>query len=111
MNDWFRAASDGDIPKLKMMLIEAHQLLNSSDSAGLTALHYAVTSGAVSTVVYLLESGADMTRRTKVGETAVLKAAAAGQIHCVETLLRFGASVADSDFSGAGFRAGSGSWL
>ena len=99
---WFRAACEGDILTLKRMLVENVELLNSQDSAGLTALHHASATGAVSALVYLLESGADFTRKSSVGETPLLKAASAGQGRCLEVLVAAGSNLFERDSGGAG---------
>ena len=99
---WFRAAGEGDLSTLREMLIDRVEVLNSQDSAGLTALHHAAATGAVSALLYLIESGADVHRKSSVGETALFKAAAAGQARCLELLVSAGCNFQEKDSGGAG---------
>jgi len=99
---WFAAARSGDIEALREYLLTVPGILNSADTAGLTALHNAAASGASTALIFLLAAGANFSLRTSTGETPLLRAASAGQTQSVQILLQAGASPADTDASGAG---------
>jgi ankyrin repeat protein len=56
----FDALKNNDLPKVKTLLENNHQLLNSRDESGNTPLHLAVRQKQHETVAYLLNEGADV---------------------------------------------------
>lgn len=56
----FDALKNNDLPKVKTLLKENHQLLDSRDESGNTPLHVAVSQKQSETVSYLLNEGADV---------------------------------------------------
>lgn len=61
--------------------------LNSTDTFGRTALHYACASGFVEAVNRLVQAGANYNLTNRAGETPLIKACQFAEIRAVELLL------------------------
>ncbi|XP_061486248.1 ankyrin repeat domain-containing protein 60 [Rhineura floridana] len=64
------------------------------------ALFVTVRRGHVETVEFLLQNGADLTRKTPLGRTALHVAVTSGQGDCIDVLLNYGARINDEDNDG-----------
>jgi len=70
--EFLRLCKQGDIfYRARDMAEENPRLVNCRDKSHVTALHEAALSGNRELVEFLLEHGADVTARTKQGETVV----------------------------------------
>jgi len=65
------ACHDGDLGTVREMLEDDARLVKCRDVSHVTALHEAAFSGNRELVELLLKYGADVTARTKMGETVV----------------------------------------
>jgi FOG: TPR repeat, SEL1 subfamily len=87
---WFGAARAGQIDLLNRLL-QQHNNINLTDSAGRTALFYAATSGEIKAVDWLLSKGVDLRHRDNFGLTAVQTALERRRPELVRKLLQAGA--------------------
>lgn len=78
-----------------MKILDKHDLsvINFQDSAGFTALHYAVQNNKYAFVEKLLNAGADFELQDKYGNTALIRAVSSfrGDGRIIELLLENGA--------------------
>ena len=83
-NVGFRFGQDslvcGTLPEgLKKKLIQAGVKLDASDRDGFTPLMLAITGGNLKIATYFIEQGADVNRRNRRGQTALMLAAQDGR--------------------------------
>jgi ankyrin repeat protein len=81
------AARDGDLEKVKALLKDNPDLVNSKNTNGLTPLHFAAYSGHVVVVKLLLDNMADVNVTNKSGMTPLSFAVDAGHRDVAELLL------------------------
>lgn len=74
--------------------------LDSPDNYGHSPLHYAVVIGNTDLVIFLLQQGADVNKRTHDKKTPLLTAAPHDFKDVAELLIRHGAGVNDHDLDG-----------
>ena len=87
---WFGAARAGQLDLLSRLL-QQHNNINLTDSAGRTALFYAATAGSKTSVDWLLSKDIDVRHRDNFGLTAVQTALERKHADLVQTLLKAGA--------------------
>ncbi|KAH0473287.1 MAG: uncharacterized protein KVP18_001496 [Porospora cf. gigantea A] len=92
-NDKFSTLPDacyhGNLDKIKeIMKKDKDADLTKSDHDGNTCLHRAAQSGSAEVITFLLENGADPTKKTKAGETALQVAVFHRNLTAVEALLK-----------------------
>jgi ankyrin len=87
-----RAAYEGDIDKVRTLLQEGVPV-DSTNSAGLQALHFAAKSGHLEVACELLNKGASINAVSLKGHTSLHVASLLGQREIVKLLLRRGADV------------------
>lgn len=87
---WFGAARAGQTDLLNRLL-QQHNKINLTDSAGRTALFYAATAGSKTSVEWLLNKGIDVRHKDNFGLTAVQAALERKHTQLVEKLLQAGA--------------------
>ncbi len=87
------ASRAGDLGKVKALLKENPDLVNSKDDSGQTPLHYAVHYGQKAVAEFLLANKANVNARTSKGVTALHLAAQQGNKEMVELLLAHKADV------------------
>lgn len=106
--DWERglwyAAFYGDEGKVKFLINKARnckEVVNASDNAGYTPMHYAARKGYVEICKILLQNGALIDAQTKSGHATPLhKAAAAGNLDTIKYLIQSGACFDKQDADG-----------
>lgn len=82
------AASDGKILAIKLLL-EHRQDINGQDNTGCTPLIIASQHNQISTVIYLMKNGADLTLRDNCQDSALHWAAYKGYTELVPLLANF----------------------
>ncbi|XP_049774986.1 ankyrin repeat domain-containing protein 39 [Schistocerca cancellata] len=93
-------AQNGDMSRVKNLL-ERGVPVDSRDSAGYTALHYAARAGHAAICQQLIAAGALLDTKTRAGgATPLHRAAASGKLHIVQLLLEAGANSAVTDADG-----------
>ncbi|CAH2104639.1 unnamed protein product [Euphydryas editha] len=106
--DWERgiwnAAYSGDKGRVQLLIDKAKnskELVNSVDSSGYTALHYAARNGHEDICSMLLQYGASIDALTRSAKsTPIHKAAAAGKENTVVLLIKNGAKIDLQDADG-----------
>lgn len=93
------AASTGDISSIKKYHAEGKDI-NERDSAGTTALMYAICSKKSDVAKYLIESGADVNAKDRHGYDALRYAIDYKQIELINILLDKGADIESRDYLG-----------
>lgn len=94
------AASKGDVVKIKALLKNRPNLVNSVDKDGATALHFAVAKGHIEVVKILIENKANVNAAKNDGVTPLHVAAALGKKEIAEILLTNKAEVNSKDKKG-----------
>ena len=85
------AAMDGDVDAVQSLL-RAGEDVNGPQPDGMTALHWAADRNDQRVAQLLLDAGADVTARTRIGEyTPLLVASRRGNVEVIEALLEAGA--------------------
>jgi ankyrin repeat protein len=98
--DWpelFEAVAIGRKSNVERLLKAGADVNQTGGSNGLTPLMVAVLDGHQKLAAYLIEQGADVNRRTNIGQTALMIAAAAGQTAIVQQLVLYGADIRAED--------------
>lgn len=96
----FLSALEGDVDRVDRLLRKG-VLVDVTDSAGYTALHYATRGGHVRVCEILLEHGANVDARTRgMRATPLHRAAYMGHVEVVDLLLRHGAAPNLTDVDG-----------
>ncbi|TET37514.1 MAG: hypothetical protein E3J72_05615 [Planctomycetota bacterium] len=90
VDEMLAAAKEGDLEKLKKFLA-AGVGMNSTDSWGFSAVHWAATGGQKSVVEFLLAKGADINAKSNDGITPLQLAAMQGHLEVVDMLILKGA--------------------
>ncbi|XP_069507176.1 ankyrin repeat domain-containing protein 60 [Ambystoma mexicanum] len=112
--DLVQAAADGDLMKLQRLGVTNDSSYNTPNSELLgpkqkldwiarrafVALYVSAHRGHLEAVKYLLQNGADVCAKTKLGTSALHVAASMGQSDCLEELLAHGAQIGDVDGKG-----------
>jgi ankyrin repeat protein len=80
-------AMDGDLEKIRSEINNGMDV-DSSDSAGRTALMYAVFSNRIEVMEYLIGHGANVDTMDDVGSTALIYAAGIGHMDALKLLLK-----------------------
>jgi len=94
------AAQTGNLGRMRGWLARGAKVDGDGES-GYAPLHYAARQGHVEACLLLLQSGAQVNRRTRAGQaTSLHRAAYAGHIEVVKVLLQHGASVEAQDSDG-----------
>lgn len=96
--NWFenerlhRAAADGDIPEMRLLLAATFKL-NVFDYLSFTPLHYAIKGEHYKAAEWLLDQGADVNanEQDKIGETPLSVASQGDYPEIAELLLKRGA--------------------
>uniref|UniRef100_A0A452HWA6 Uncharacterized protein n=1 Tax=Gopherus agassizii TaxID=38772 RepID=A0A452HWA6_9SAUR len=93
------AALDGDLGRVRKLLVEKRVDPSKPDLAGYTALHYASRNGHGAVCQFLLQSGARCNAQTHGGATALHRASYCGHVDVARLLLAHGADpgIADDD--------------
>ncbi|CAM9398725.1 unnamed protein product, partial [Hapterophycus canaliculatus] len=96
------AAMSGSGDAVRFLLARDYSSLEAKDHDGRTALHLASGHrlGSDSTLIALVESGANVEATTALGETPLHKACKALRVSAVQQLLRYGANQAAVDVGG-----------
>ena len=95
-----QAAAKGDLQKLEEFLAKNPALVDERDFEGLTPLYYAVDSGNLAAVEFLLSKGADVTLAFRDGSTALHAAALKGHDRIAQILIESGVDVFAADAEG-----------
>uniref|UniRef100_A0A8C3IIV6 Ankyrin repeat domain 39 n=1 Tax=Chrysemys picta bellii TaxID=8478 RepID=A0A8C3IIV6_CHRPI len=93
------AALDGDLGRVRKLLVEKRVDPSEPDLTGYTALHYASRNGHGAVCQFLLQSGARCNAQTHGGATALHRASYCGHVDVARLLLAHGADpgIADDD--------------
>ncbi|CAM4636446.1 unnamed protein product [Lepidochelys kempii] len=93
------AALDGDLGRVRRLLVEKRVDPSQPDLAGYTALHYASRNGHGAVCQFLLQSGARCNAQTHGGATALHRASYCGHVDVARLLLAHGADpgIVDDD--------------
>lgn len=94
------AAKNGDLAKVKMLLVKYPELINAKDETGRTPLHWACRGVHLEIVEYLIENGADVNARDNNNITPLHSLAFRGQTDCIELLIKNGVDIGTKDASG-----------
>ena len=93
--DWDRgiwcAVVEGSVHKVKQFISDNHSCIEQKDTAGYTALQYAVSNNYYEIVKVLLTLGASVNTKTNTGRTPLHKGAVKGNIEIIKMLLERGA--------------------
>jgi len=95
------AANQGDLERVKRLLLAYPEWLEAKDAAGRTPLHFAVNSGNEDVIVYLLSKGADCTAKTNVNTTVLHYAALSGRLDIVTLFMDKGLDLNMKNVQGA----------
>lgn len=101
--EFIKAAKQGDLAKLSVLLASDQALLQARDTDGSTALHCAAWKGHLQVVQFLLQAGADVNAQNNNdhwGTTPLHAAAHANQTAIAQLLLDVGADVHARDMNG-----------
>ena len=99
--DLFTACLIGDRARVTLLVYENPEVVHERERfANETPLHKAAQAGHSEVVIALLENGADILARNRLGETALHKAAMGGHAEVVEHLIIEGAEVNPKDSQG-----------
>lgn len=90
----FELAAQGELHDIEP------QAVDTVDSNNMTALIWAAGYGQISTVEYLLKSGANPDHKANGGKSALMFAASKGFFHVVKTLINDGANLDETDDQG-----------
>ncbi|KAG0556690.1 hypothetical protein M758_11G070200 [Ceratodon purpureus] len=94
------AAQVGDVGRMRGLITRGAKVDGDGES-GYSPLHYAARHGHAQACLLLLQSGAQVDRRTRAGKaTSLHRAAYAGHIEAVKVLLQHGANVEAQDSDG-----------
>ena len=89
----WQAALDNDLPRVKKLLNNGCDI-NSTDSSGYSALHYAARSNHIDLVRYLISNGSCVNCTTRAGgETPLHRAAYMGNLEIIQLLYSSGGSI------------------
>lgn len=88
-----QAAEDGNIEKLKLLLIQDNKLVNCSDQDGYTPLHRACYSNKPEAVDLLLSLGADVSAKTEMQWQPLHSCCQWNNKECAVRLIQHGADV------------------
>ncbi|XP_038240706.1 ankyrin repeat domain-containing protein 39 [Dermochelys coriacea] len=93
------AALDGDLGRVRKLLVGKRVDPSQPDLAGYTALHYASRNGHGAVCQFLLQSGARCNAQTHGGATALHRASYCGHVDVARLLLAHGADpgIVDDD--------------
>ena len=80
-------AKNGDLQKLKTIVEQDIKILETKDTAGRTALHFAANSGHLEIVKYLLAKGIDINLKSSANTTPLHFAAFSGHLDIVKWLV------------------------
>jgi ankyrin repeat protein len=108
----FEASRAGDVDRVRALIARGDDV-NAAEGDGMTALHHAAESGKVAAAELLIEAGADLEVKTRIGaHTPLHVASASGRAGVVALLVAAGADVNAKTTTGATplhFAAASGS--
>lgn len=93
-DDLIRAAQDGDTPTA-IALIERGMDVNTADSSGMTLVMFAAQSGNEKLLDFLISQRANVRKKNRFGDSALMLAALKGQLGCATRLVAAGAPVDD----------------
>jgi ankyrin repeat protein len=91
--DIFRAALDGDLPRIEALVSANAELVNAQNPSGMTPLHLAAWEGRAAVTEFLLQHGADPNVAEANGDTPLHFAASSGYAEIARSLLKHGAQV------------------
>ncbi|HZM04774.1 MAG TPA: ankyrin repeat domain-containing protein [Candidatus Saccharimonadales bacterium] len=95
-------AEDNEIQRIQQMIRNSPDLINTSDSSGLTPLCTAARYGQVRVAEFLLTNGADANLNSEHGPAPLYFAAIAGQNAMVKLLLDHKATIGNALYEAAG---------
>lgn len=101
-NDLIGAVKGRDSASVEDLIADGVNV-DSSDSAGATALHWAVVKRDTKCVGLLVAAGASLDSRDNRGLTPILQAAMSEDMSCARLLVNAGATIGDVDETGRGF--------
>ncbi len=96
------AVNKGDIKSLKILLNFERKLLNQEDDDGLTLLDRSIqfhwNESNIECLKFIIEAGADVNHKTKLGEKAISQAFYYDCIEAIDILLKAGTIIDDENF-------------
>nr|CTP80911.1 BMA-ACBP-5 [Brugia malayi] len=98
--EWFAALDEGNVKKLKDLLVSNLALLEERNENQLTALHWASDRGKLELVEFLVDAGADVNIQDYGGQTPLHYAVSCSHRSVTDFLLKNGADPAVADFEG-----------
>ena len=98
--DIHKVVKQGDLEKVRAMLEENPELINTQDTQGNTPLHLAAYKGYMEVAELLIAEGADVNCRNKHGDTPIHYAAKGGQKNIIEFFLSKEVDVNITDYHG-----------
>ena len=91
-----QAAFDGDLSKVKQLLVTQKSQISQKDKSGNDALYYAVTSGYPEIALILISNGAVLTNKYTQKKTSILMLASEmGQEEVVRSVLKLNTKLLD----------------
>jgi len=98
--DVYQAVKQGDLEKLKMLLEDHLELVNTQDTQGNVSLHYAAVGGHKAITAFLLEKGGKVDLKNNSGDIPLHWAIWGGRKEAAELLIAGGAKVDTPDRDG-----------
>lgn len=99
-DDIFHAAENGDITRVKALLLKNPDLANAKKPYGWTTLMFAAGGGKKNMVEFLMSKGSNIYAKDDKGRTATMRAAIGNHKDIVEFFLSKGVDVNEKDYSG-----------
>ena len=82
---YIEAAAEGNRSLMDEISAKKGNLINAREERNWTALIAAASTGRIDVVKYLIEKKASLNLRTKLGDTAIYRAAAKGNTEIIQT--------------------------
>jgi ankyrin repeat protein len=98
---WSQVAYEGDLVKVKQLILQNNNTIHSKNLYGDTILLWASREGHLELVRLILENGGDINFQNEVtGETALINSSKAGHFEIVKFLIKNGANINAKDNKG-----------
>ncbi len=89
----FQATKNGDLDKIKKMLVKEPGLINFKDERGVSTLHIAAESGQLGIIKFLIKNGLDKDMQDINKMTPLIYASRSGKIDLVKFFVELGANM------------------
>lgn len=96
----YKACSNGELQKVKLMLEKNPELLNKKDKSQNTPLHYAASAGKIKVVKFLIRKGANLQVKNNYGWTVLHSSSYRGHTSISDLLITSGINIEEMDAFG-----------